>query len=60
MSELNQAVRRISQLRVLAAFAVMGTSLEECARAGDVSEDVATDWIRADERRKALVGKVTF
>tara|TARA_B110000858_G_scaffold141138_1_gene160198 strand:+ start:361 stop:534 length:174 start_codon:yes stop_codon:yes gene_type:complete len=54
MSNLNNVVARISALRVLAAFAVMGNPMEEVAAAGNVSVDEAYEIIRADERRKAV------
>ncbi len=54
MSNPFDVARRISHLRVLAAFAVMGTPMEDVAAAGDVTIDEAYEIIRADERRKAL------
>ena len=53
MSNLNTVVAKITTLRVLAAFAVMGTSLEECAAAGGVTVDEALEMIRHNEREKA-------
>jgi hypothetical protein len=54
MSNPYDVARTITRLRVLAAFAVMGTSLEECAAAGGVSVEEAVEMIRRDERRKAV------
>jgi hypothetical protein len=54
MSNPYDVARRISALRVLAAFAVMGTSMEDVALAGNVSVEEAYEIIRADERRKAV------
>jgi hypothetical protein len=53
MSNLKTVVARITALRVLAAFAVMGTTMEEVAAAGNVSVEEAYGIIRDNEREKA-------
>ena len=60
MSNPSDVARKISALRILAAFKVMGTSMEDVALAGGVSVEEAYEVIRADQRRQAVEARGGF